>query len=152
MSENVSPEPPDPAQDSVEARDDALIAALAAGATYAEAAPVAKLSERQVYRKMAEPPFRRKVEGLRNALMAFALGRLCTHMREAADKILLIARSRRKNENGEDVELGVAWQTQLTAARAMLELPLKINEHISLEPRLREVEEWIADFKKGGEA
>src|SRR4051794_31695937 len=56
--------------------DDALILALAAGASTTAAAEQARVSDRLVRRRLEEPPFRAKVDAARAELVSRAVGRL----------------------------------------------------------------------------
>lgn len=68
------------ARDQGEARrldvDEVIIAALAAGQTYAEAAAIAGVSARTVRRRMSEPEFAREVSTRRGEHMAVVTGQL----------------------------------------------------------------------------
>ena len=107
---------------------DALALALAAGDTAIEAAAKARMSERTVYRRLADPAFRRHVQALRGEMVGRALGRMANGMSEAADVLrsLLAAKS-------ESVRLG--------AARSLLEIGSKLRESVELESRLQALEE-----------
>jgi hypothetical protein len=107
---------------------DALALALAAGDTAIEAATKAGMSERTVYRRLADPAFRRHVQDLRGEMVGRALGRMTNGMSEAADVLrsLLAAES-------ETVRLG--------AARSLLEIGSKLRESVELEARLQALEE-----------
>ncbi len=63
--------------------DAALIAALATGATRQEAAKAAGISETTVYRRLADPAFRRRVNDARSELIDAAVGRLADATTEA---------------------------------------------------------------------
>jgi hypothetical protein len=76
---------------------------------------------------MADPAFRRRVAELRADMVQRSLGRMADGMSDAADKLrdLLAAES-------ESVRLG--------AARALLELGVKLRESVELEERLANLE------------
>jgi len=109
--------------------DSALLLALAAGKTIAEAALAAGVSERTVARRLADPDFRRRVGELRADMVGRALGRMSDSMVDAADTLraLLLA-------EGESARLG--------AARSILELGNKLKEWVELEQRLTALEQW----------
>lgn len=65
--------------------DGVLVAALASGATYAEAAKLAGVSERTARRRMEEREFRREVELARKDLVDRAVGRCADSLVEAVD-------------------------------------------------------------------
>jgi HEAT repeat protein len=106
---------------------DALALALAAGDTVIEAGGKAAVSERTVYRRLADPTFRRQVQAFRGEMMGRAPGRMANGMSEAADVLrsLLAAQS-------EAVRLG--------AARSLLEIGWKLRESVELESRLPALE------------
>jgi HEAT repeat protein len=107
---------------------DTLALALAAGDTAVEAATKVGMSERTVYRRLADPAFRRNVQALRGEMLGRALGRMANGMSEAADVLrsLLAAKS-------ETVRLG--------AARSLMEIGAKLRESVELEARLQALEE-----------
>jgi hypothetical protein len=112
--------------------DEALAAALATGQTLRAAAAAAGVGERTATRRWADPAFRRRVSHLRGDLVARSLGRMADGMAEAADTLreLLAAAS-------ESVRLG--------AARALLELGVKLRESVELEERLTDLERRLED-------
>jgi hypothetical protein len=92
------------------------------------------VSERTATRRWADAGFRRRVGELRADMVTGALGRLANGMSEAAGVLrqLLTAQS-------EPVRLG--------ACRALLELALKLRDHVEFEHRLRALEE-LANIKE----
>ena len=111
--------------------DDVLALALARGDNLVTAAAACGVSERTVRRRLAQPEFRRRVEQLRGEMGAGALGQLTDSMTGAVTtlKCLLDAKA-------EAVRLG--------AARALVELGLKVRDQVELERRLAEVEGRLA--------
>ncbi len=107
--------------------DDLLAVTLAAGKTVGESAQAAGVSPRTVDRRLQDPEFRKRLSRLRGEMVSRALGKLTDTTAAAADalKCLLSADS-------ETVRLG--------AAKAILELGLKIRESVELEDRLRALE------------
>jgi hypothetical protein len=107
---------------------DSLALALAAGDAVIEAASKARMSERTVYRRLADPAFRRHAQNLRGEMVGRALGRMTNGMSEAANVLrpLLEAKS-------ETVRLG--------AARSLLEIGSKLRDSVELEARLEALEE-----------
>jgi hypothetical protein len=107
--------------------DDALLTALAAGATIQEAAGRAGLSERTAYRRMAEGAFAEKLKRFRADMLQRALGRLADTSTKAVETLseLLLAKS-------ETVRLG--------AARSILELATRFRESVEFDQRLAELE------------
>jgi hypothetical protein len=114
--------------------DAALLLALASGRTVRAAARAAGIGERTATRRLADPAFRRRVSELRAEMVERALGRAAWGMRAAADTLRQLLRAEK-----ESVRLG--------AARALLELTVKLRESVELEQRLRAVEERAAGEK-----
>jgi hypothetical protein len=112
--------------------DEALALALATGQTLRAAADTTGIGERTATRRMADSAFRQRVAELRTDMVQRSLGRLADGMSHAADTLraLLTAES-------ESVRLG--------AARALLELGVKLRESAELAERLDALERRIAD-------
>jgi hypothetical protein len=110
--------------------DEALALALAAGQTLRAAAEVAGISERTATRRRANPAFRQREAELRAGMVQRALGKLADGMAEAADRLRELLRA-----DSESVCLG--------AARALLELGVKLRESVELEQRLAALEERL---------
>jgi hypothetical protein len=114
--------------------DEALALAVASGQTLREAAAAAQIAERTAARRWADPTFKQRVGELRAEMIGRALGRMADGMSEAAAKLRELL-----NANGEAVRLG--------AARALLELSLKLRESVELEQRLSALEKQAAERK-----
>lgn len=71
-------------------RDDALVLLLAAGETVASAAAETDISERTIYRRLADPDFRRRVADTRAQFVREADGKLRNSMNRAADILILL--------------------------------------------------------------
>ena len=116
-----------------------LLLALAGGATVAEAARQAGVSEPTVYRRLRDTAFARHLAEARGAVIRQAVGRLARDCSTAADTLadLLTADS-------ETVRLG--------AARSILELTIKIRDHEDIESRIAALEQQhVAEVApKGG--
>lgn len=107
--------------------DDALVLALATGATINEAAGRAGCSPRTVSRRLADREFARQVSTVRGQLFAAAVGRLCHNATLAADKLVSLLESEQDH---------VAY----AAAKSILELGTKLREAGELEERLAALE------------
>jgi hypothetical protein len=108
---------------------EAAALALAAGATHAAAARKAGCGERTIRTWQAErPEFARRVAQLRSEMSGRACGRLAAGMAAGADTLRALLKAR-----SEQVRLG--------AARALLELGVKVRESVELEARIRALEE-----------
>ena len=116
--------------------DDALTVALAVGATVQEAARKAGIGERTVYRRLADPAFRRRVAELRGEMIGRALGKMADGMTAAADTLRKLLKA-----EGESVRLG--------AARSILELGNKLRESVELEERLCALERNVRESANG---
>jgi hypothetical protein len=116
--------------------DDSLLVALAAGRTVEEAARQAGLSERTAFRRLAVPGFRQRVAAARAEMVEKALGRMADSMSAAADTLRQLLTA-----NGDNVKLG--------AARALLELTVKLRESVELEARLQSLETRMSEPQKG---
>lgn len=112
--------------------DPALVAALAAGATYAEAAARAGVSERTARRRMDDPAFRAALDDARAEVVSRAVDRLSATATDAVDTLAAL------------LDPGVPPPTRLGAARAVLELGSRLREEHDLAARLGALEEALA--------
>jgi len=117
--------------------NDALLTALATGATVHEAAKRACVSERTAFRRLSDSTFRGEVTRLRAEIVARALGKMADSMTEAADTLRQLLGAK-----AESVRLG--------AARSILELAIKLRETVEIEARLQAVERQL-DENDGGQ-
>jgi hypothetical protein len=115
--------------------DEALALALASGQTLRAAAEAAGVAERTAARRQADPAFRRRVAALRAELVERALGKLADGMADAAAALRALLAA-----DSEAVRLG--------AARALLELGVKLREAVELEQRLATLEAELGEGKK----
>ncbi len=114
----------------------ALVAALAAGRTVAEAAALSGVSERTAYRRKSDPHFQRRVDAARGELFERALGRLADGMIEAADTLVR--------------NLAAPQPTvQVRAATAILDRALRLREATETERRLAQLEASVATEEAG---
>jgi hypothetical protein len=109
--------------------EDALLLALACGATVDAAARQCKLCTRTVYRRLAEPRFKRRLQEVRSDMVQRTGGMLTAAAGEAVKTLLALLKD------------PVAGPTRLGAARAVLELGVKLRESSELEERLLALEE-----------
>jgi hypothetical protein len=117
--------------------EDSLLLALACGASVETAAKQCGICERSVYRRLEEPAFNARLQELRSDMVKRAAGMLTAAATEAVRTLL----SLQKDSAPPAVRLG--------AARAVLELGIKIREMAELETRLTELE---AILKQQGQA
>ena len=112
--------------------EDALLLALACGASVDQAARQCGLSIRTVYRRLAEVDFRRRLQALRSDMVSRTAGTLTAAATEAVRTLLELL----KSSASDAVRLG--------AARAVLEMGLKVREVADLEERLAALEQLTA--------
>jgi hypothetical protein len=113
--------------------DEALAFALATGATVRDAATTVGLSERTAHRRLDDPVFHQRVSELRAALIDAAAGKVASAMTAATHTLqaLLTAESE---------------TVRLSAAKALIELGVKLRDSTDHEQRLKALEhlgEWI---------
>lgn len=108
--------------------DSVLIPSLARGVSVAEAAELAGLSERTVYRRLEEDGFRREVANHRRALIDAGVGALAEAVREAVETLQELQR---------DAE---SETVRARAATAILAHLPALREHGELADRLDELE------------
>jgi hypothetical protein len=106
-----------------------LVLALACGATVEAAARQADVSERTVYRRLQDPKFRTQVREARAEMVRRAAGMLTAAAGESVRTLLVL----QKAPSPPAVRLG--------AARAVLELGIKVREMVELEARIEALEQ-----------
>src|SRR5262245_54148746 len=110
-------------------KQEAAALALAAGATLDEAARESGAGSRTIRTWLHDQPaFSRRVTELRGEMTARALGKLVDGMASAADTLGYLCRK------------GKSEQVRLGAARALLELGIKLRETVELEARIAALE------------
>lgn len=119
--------------------DEAILLALACGATYANAAQQAGVHERTVRRRMANPAFVARLRHLRGEMLERAGGALVAAAMKSVQTLLSLQ------------DMNQPPAVRLGAARAVLEIGLKIREVAELEVRLRELEERIEGTTPGNQ-
>jgi len=112
--------------------EDPLLLALACGATVEAAARQCGLSDRTVYRRLKDAEFKRRLEGVRADMVQRSAGMLTAAAGEAVRTLLAL----QKESAPAAVRLG--------AARAVLEIGVKLRQLVELEVRLAELEELVA--------
>jgi hypothetical protein len=120
---------------SKNATDLLVIGALAAGATYEDAAQAAGISERTVRRRMADPDFRARLWETRGRYLDRALGRLSEISVEAVDALAGLLSS--------DSE-----RVRLRAAVVVLDHGRKLREAGEIEERLVVLEESVREIRR----
>jgi transposase-like protein len=117
--------------------EDALLLALACGASVDQAARQCGLSPRTVYRRLAEAEFRRRLQALRADMVSRTAGTLTAAASEAVRTLLELL----KRPASDAVRLG--------AARAVLEMGMKVREVADLEERLSALEQQAGEADAG---
>jgi hypothetical protein len=115
--------------------DSAIVLALAAGGSVADAARHARCSEKTVRRRLTVETFREQVRAARAEMLTRAVGRLAALGVRSADKLNELMDCDRK-------------QVQLGAARASLDFLFRGHELLEIEERLQSIE---AALKARGE-
>jgi hypothetical protein len=108
--------------------DDALLLALACGATVEAASRQCDLTERTIYRRLKEPAFRDRLQALRADMVQRAAGMLTAAAAEAVRTLLSLQKQ------------AVPATVRLGSARAILEIGMKLREVVDLEERLSRLE------------
>jgi hypothetical protein len=117
--------------------EDALLLALACGATVEAAGRQCGLSERTIYRRLREPDFRQRLQDVRNDMVQRTAGTLTAAATEAVRTLLDL----QKPTAPPPVRLG--------AAKAILEIGMKVREVAELEQRLQALEVQVASNAGG---
>jgi hypothetical protein len=112
--------------------DDRLLQLLACGATVATAATQAGVSDATVYRRLTDKEFSRKLQALRADMVQRTSGALTAAGTESVQTLLELQKP------------GLPPATRLGAAKATLELGMKVRETAELEQRLAALEEQVA--------
>jgi hypothetical protein len=124
------------AQRSKRKAEDALLLALACGASVDQAARQCGLCSRTVYRRLAEAEFRQRLQALRGDMVSRTAGTLTAAATEAVRTLLELLKS------------PVAAAVRLSAARAVLEFGMKVREASDLEERVAALEKAAAEDAK----
>src|SRR5262249_23582730 len=110
-----------------------LVSALAKGATVAQAAAQAGVSERTVYRRLGEQAFRDQIEALQDEMLQRAVAMLTAAAQEGIRSLVDL-----QNESTPPA-------VRRCAARDILEMGMRLREAAELEKRLSALENRSAD-------
>jgi AcrR family transcriptional regulator len=113
-------------------RDDALLLALACGSNAEQAARAVGVSKSTVFRRLADPEFRRRLAALRADMVERASGMLTAAGMEAVKTLLAL------------LQPPVPAPVRLGAARAVLEIGAELRTVVDLEQRLAALEAQLA--------
>jgi len=111
--------------------DQKLLLALACGASVESAARQVGVSESTVYRRLAEDEFKQRLLNLRADMVQRTAGTLTAAGTEAVKALLGL------------LQPATPHATRLGAARAVLELGVKIREAAELEARIAALEQQL---------
>jgi DNA-binding MurR/RpiR family transcriptional regulator len=117
--------------------DEPLLVALACGATVQAAAQKAGVSPATVYRRLQEAGFKQRLQELRADMVQRTAGMLTAAAGEAVKTLLAL----QKDTTPAAVRLG--------AARAILEIGMKVRDATELEERLAALEQRLAQQQAG---
>ena len=109
--------------------DEPLLLALACGASVEGAARQTGASERTIYRRLADPKFRRRLDSLQSEMMQRSAAMLTAGGVDSVKTLLEL----QKAPTPPAVRLG--------AARTVLEMRIKMRELLDLEQRLEALEQ-----------
>jgi hypothetical protein len=115
-----------------EGADDALALAMAQGQTLRQAATTAGVGYRTAARRWAKPEFRRRVNDLRDSMVAGAIGVLSSGMTKAANRLLQLVDS--QNES-----------VAASVSKAIIELPIRLREAIEVQAKVHELEALLVE-------
>jgi hypothetical protein len=118
--------------------EDALLLALACGATVEAAGKQCDLTERTVYRRLNDPAFQARLQGLRADMVRRAAGLLTASAGSAVSTLLSLQKE------------AIPPAVRLGAARAILELGIKVRELADLEARIAALEQQAGITGGGG--
>jgi hypothetical protein len=118
--------------------DEKLLLALACGATVDNAARAAGISPATAYRRLTEPAFRQRLQQVRTDMVSRAAATLTAAGTEAVKTLLVLQQP------------AVPAAVRLGAARAVLEMGIKLREMADLEERLAALEQQIDAIAAGG--
>ena len=127
---NNATEPCQPGQKRPHSKKNAdvlLLLAFASGASAAEAARQAGVSERTAFRRLHDPDFRRRIAQARDKMVDDAMGQLAQASVVAVGTLRALCTA-----ESETVRLG--------AARSLLELTMRLREHVELGDRVSSLE------------
>ncbi len=108
--------------------DNALLLALACGATLDNAARQAGVSTRTAHRRMEDEQFRQRLQSLRTDMVQRTAGALTAAANEAVRTLL------------ELLKPAMPAAVRLGAARSVLDIGMKVRENAELEKRLAALE------------
>ena len=116
--------------------EDALLLALAGGATVEGAAKQCGITDRTVYRRLKDADFKARLQAVRSDMVARCTGLLTAAAGEAVRTLLALQKE------------ATPPAVRLSAARAVLEVGMKLREVVDLQTRMDELEAFVQDLQK----
>ncbi|MDB5312773.1 MAG: hypothetical protein JWO38_6975 [Gemmataceae bacterium] len=123
---------------SKEYADEVLIRRLAYGDTIPDAARIAKVSERTVFRRLNNPTFRNRLSATQAAALSPAYGMLTTGLTDACFQLTQLVRHPNPHVG-------------FKAAKAVVDLTLKMREQVEVEDRVTALERITKHKAKFGQ-
>ena len=114
-----------------------LLVILACGATVEQAAKQTGFSERTIYRRLAQPEFQRRLQQVRADMLQRTSGTLTATGAEAVRTLVTL------------LNPTIPANVRLGAARAVLEVAIKVREAADIEKRLLDLETQVAALNPG---
>ncbi|HTU18559.1 MAG TPA: hypothetical protein VMG10_10905 [Gemmataceae bacterium] len=124
------------ARKSNKAAEQALLAALAIGATVENAARKAGISERTAYRRLADPDFQARVDQLRRENLARTAGMLSGAALGSVKTLVDLAQ-----------DVSVPASVRRGAARDVLDMAVKYRESAEMEQRVAAIEKRLSQAR-----
>src|SRR5918995_943790 len=121
------------AKKQIKKNEDALLIALACGATVEAAAAQCGITARTAYRRMKDPEFKSRLTKTRAEMIERATGMLTAAAGEAVRTLLSLQKQ------------AVPPAVRMSAARAILEIGMKLREVVGLEERLTRLESLVQE-------
>jgi hypothetical protein len=118
--------------------EDGLLLALANGSSVPAAAKQCGLSDRSVYRRLRDPEFQQRLNAVRADLVKRAAGSLSAAGQKAVSTLLDLMKP------------AVSPAVRLGAAKAVLEIGVKLREVVEWEGRMTEMEAKMGHFERSG--
>ena len=116
--------------------EDALLLAVACGATVGGAAKRCGITDRAVYRRLKDADFKARLQAVRSDMVARCTGLLTAAAGEAVRTLLALQKE------------ATPPAVRLSAARAVLEVGMKLREVVDLQTRMDELEAFVKDLQK----
>ncbi|MDB5309096.1 MAG: hypothetical protein JWO38_3298, partial [Gemmataceae bacterium] len=123
---------------SKEYADEVLIRSLARGDTIPDAARVAQVSERTVFRRLANPTFRDRLSATQAAALSPPYGMLTTGLTDACFQLTQLVRHPNPHVG-------------FKAAKAVVDLTLKMRDQVEVEDRVTALERIVKHKARFGE-